>query len=418
MARIACILVADFPLAAAVRSRPELHGQSVALSSSHEGHAELTAVSARARAAGVRIGMTLAQARALSSDLIVETPSAASECSARDAILDAAESFSPMVEDGGPGCAYLDLAGLAAIHGTENAMAAELARRVARIGIETAIGIASSKETAYLAAKCGGQRVIASEKEREFLDWLPLDVLDLDGGGSSNRDGLELTLARWGIRRLGELARIDARALGSRLGARGVELARLARGEGRSPFVPRPHSELFIETIELDYGIEMLEPLCFVMRPMVERLAVRLALRGLSAGDVTLSLGTRRGRQQRSADCGRSADHRGPLAARADRIEPRSVAAARRDRGDSNRGRAARDASRAGRHVPAALPRARSVADHDRAARRPMRPRSRRRAQAGQFLAPRRDRNRRVRIRRRPLRLLPPQPALTTSLAS
>src|SRR5271167_3112512 len=108
MARIACILAADFPLAAAVRSRPELRGQSVALSNSleghAEGHAELTAVSARARAAGVRAGMTLAQAHALSSDLIVETPSAASECSARDAILDAAESFSPMVEDGGPGC--------------------------------------------------------------------------------------------------------------------------------------------------------------------------------------------------------------------------------------------------------------------------------------------------------------------------
>ncbi len=290
MPRIASILVADFPVAAIVRANPELRDRPVALSASREGHAELSAVSACARAAGVRTGMTIAQARALLSGLIIAAPSPAAECSAHDALLDAAQSFSPLVEDGGPGCAYLDLAGLAKIHGPEEQMAAELARRVAKVGIGAAIGIASNKEVACLAARCGGQRVIPAALEREFLDWMPLDVLDL-GDNGSDRAGLEFTLARWGIRRLGELARIDLRALGSRLGARGVALARLARGENEAPFVSRPRTELFAETVELDYGIEMLEPASFVMRPMIERLAARLELRGLVAGDLMLSLG-------------------------------------------------------------------------------------------------------------------------------
>ncbi|MFI5353562.1 MAG: hypothetical protein ACHQZS_11425 [Candidatus Binatales bacterium] len=298
MARIACILIADFPVAAIVRANPELRDRPVALSAGREGHAELTAVSACARTSGVRSGMTIAQARALVSGLIPVAPSPAAERSAHDAILDAAESFSPIVEDGGPGCAYLDLAGLAKIHGTEEQMAAELARRAAKVGIEAAIGIASSKEVAWLAARCGGQRAIPVCKEREFLDWMPLDVLATGAvgavaTGADDPDGAELvfTLARWGIRRLGELARIEPCALGSRLGARGVELARLARGENNAPFVPRPRAELFAETVELDYGIEMLEPLGFVMRPIVERLTARLELRGLVAGDLQLSLG-------------------------------------------------------------------------------------------------------------------------------
>ena len=102
---------------------------------------------------------------------------------------------------------------------------------------------------------------------------------------------IEDTLARWGIRRLGELARLDPDAIGSRLGRRGVELIRIARGENPSRLIPRRPAEIFTEAIELDYGIETLEPLGFVIRPMLERLCERLKLRGLVAGDMMLSFG-------------------------------------------------------------------------------------------------------------------------------
>jgi nucleotidyltransferase/DNA polymerase involved in DNA repair len=71
MARIACIMVADFSIAALVRSNPALADKVLAIAQSLAPHAELDAVSVRARESGIRPGMRIAQARAISSDLIV-----------------------------------------------------------------------------------------------------------------------------------------------------------------------------------------------------------------------------------------------------------------------------------------------------------------------------------------------------------
>ncbi|MGH7931866.1 MAG: DNA polymerase Y family protein [Candidatus Binataceae bacterium] len=344
--RIACLMVAGFPVAAAIRANPELRERPFALLrlptaaspaggahrahragiATYQPHSEIAHVSPLAKAAGLRPGMTVAQARALLPGLVITSPSAAAERAAADALLNVAESLSPVVEEGAPGCVWLDLTGigrffrhsmragatappmssvssvpdthisassnaLSAAGGgaVEDEIAAELIRRARQIGLETAAGIAAGKEIAHLAARCGGIRVIAPGREREFLDWMPLDLLDLDHGGASS--GLELAFARLGMRRLGDLARLDVRAVGSRLGARGVELVRLARGESSSAPVARPRAESFAEAAELEYGIENLEALGFVMHAMLARLAARLSLRGLVAGDMALALG-------------------------------------------------------------------------------------------------------------------------------
>ncbi len=289
MGRIACILVFDFPIAALVRANPELTDAVLALSSSPAPHAELSAVSPSASKLGIRAGMTIAQARAISGALAIAASSDAAERSAISALIDVAESISPVVEAGAPGCVWLDLEGLGRIYASGDEVASELQRRVRRVGMEAAIGIGANRTVAELAARCGGMRVVAAGLERQFLDWLPLDVLPL-GKGAGGED-LEITLARWGLKRLGDLARLDPDAIGSRLGRRGVELVRLARDGDSRPLAPRPRAETFAEAVELEYGIETLEPLSFVMRAMLERLAERLELRGMVAGDITLALG-------------------------------------------------------------------------------------------------------------------------------
>jgi hypothetical protein len=172
----------------------------------------------------------------------------------------------------------------------ETGLAQEALGRVARLGMEAAVGVASSKEVALLAARCGGARAIAAGREEEFLNWLPLDLLKLDGGADGDGVDLEQTLARWGIRRLGELARLDIRAVGSRLGARAVELMRIARGECRTPLIARRETENFAETVELEWGVDSLEAMGFVMRAMLERVVERLKLRGMAAGEIALAL--------------------------------------------------------------------------------------------------------------------------------
>jgi nucleotidyltransferase/DNA polymerase involved in DNA repair len=232
--------------------------------------------------------------------LLVTSPSSAAEDSAAEALLDVAESISPVTEAGAPGCVWLDLTGVERLfrhsmegedsaENAENLIAEELIRRARRIGLEAAAGIGSNKEIAHLAARCGGARVIATGMERAFLDWLPLDLLELDLNGHG--DDVELMLKRLGIRRLGDIARLDSRALGSRFGRHGVQLARLARGEGSATVIARPRAETFAEAAEFEYGIENLEPLGFVLQAMLKQLIARLEIRGLAAGDMRLSLG-------------------------------------------------------------------------------------------------------------------------------
>jgi protein ImuB len=325
--RIACILVADFPLAAAIRQSPELRDRPLVLIESAGrrdaagvANMECRFVSAQARAMGVRTGMTVARARAAAAGLAVMSRSPAAEASAAEALVDVALSFSPIVEAGKDGEVYLDLDGLERLHQRlrpnsrregesastsaspsemtdaetiETELAQEAMGRVARLGMEAAVGIASSKEVALLAARCGGARAIAAGREEEFLNWLPLDLLKLDGapaGGSRDCVELEQTLARWGIRRLGELARLDIRAVGSRLGARAVELMRIARGECRTPLIARRAAENFAEAVDLEWGVDSLEAMGFVMRAMLERVVERLNLRGMAASEIALTL--------------------------------------------------------------------------------------------------------------------------------
>jgi nucleotidyltransferase/DNA polymerase involved in DNA repair len=315
IARIACLLADAFPLAAAIRANPELRDQPLAMVRAPDRvkrrgqplyypHSELVEVGALARHAGVRIGMAVAQARALLPELVIGHRALAAERSAADALGDVAESISPLVEEGKPGQVWVDLTGSEQFYrhtikaadpaieesaeGLETAIGEELVRRATRVGLAIAVGIGSSKVLAELAARCGGVRVIATGQEREFLDWLPLDLIAQGNGG---RDDLAAAFKRLGIRRLGDLARLDPRAIGSRFGNRGVELARLARGEGATRLTVRARTEVYSESVELDYGIESLEPLSFVLRSMVVQLTERLQMRGLAAGGVALSLG-------------------------------------------------------------------------------------------------------------------------------
>jgi hypothetical protein len=84
------------------------------------------------------------------------------------------------------------------------------------------------------------------------------------------------TLRRWGIRTFGELAALPAGAVYERLGARGVLWQRLARGEDSTPLVPWVPEDPFESALELDWPIEGLEPLSFVLGRLFEPLSERL----------------------------------------------------------------------------------------------------------------------------------------------
>ncbi|MFA6958974.1 MAG: DNA polymerase Y family protein [Thermoanaerobaculia bacterium] len=110
--RIACFLIPLFPLAARLRSEPELRGEAAAVTEGNGNAARVVAATRRARKSGIRAGMSLPQARAILPRLIARSRDEACERSAQQALLELAESFSPRVEDAGDGIVFLDLSGL------------------------------------------------------------------------------------------------------------------------------------------------------------------------------------------------------------------------------------------------------------------------------------------------------------------
>ena len=96
---------------------------------------------------------------------------------------------------------------------------------------------------------------------------------------------------RWGLRTLGDLAALPARGLAERLGPDGPRLRRLACGQDDTPLVPTRAPDSFVSALELEWPIDGLEPLSFVLARVLEPLMAALVRRGRSAAALTLDLG-------------------------------------------------------------------------------------------------------------------------------
>src|SRR6266545_4430355 len=130
-ARLACLFVPLFPLAARLRSEPDLKGEAVAVFEGNGNAARVVAAARKAREKGIQPGMTLPQARSIFPKLIARARDLESERAAQEALLEIAEIFSPRVEDVGEGLAYLDIDGIPALTRAPAALGEGLCRLVA-----------------------------------------------------------------------------------------------------------------------------------------------------------------------------------------------------------------------------------------------------------------------------------------------
>jgi protein ImuB len=287
MSRIACLAVPLFPLAARLRSEPDLTGEALAIFQGNGSAARLVAASRRARRSGIRPGMSPVQARAILPKLTVRGRDPLSEHAAHQALLEIAESFSPRVEDATEGVVYLQLDGLERHFPgdtPEEDLGHALINAAGKAGLTAWSGIASSKLAARVAAEQpSSPTIVTAGTEAPFLAPLPLDRL-------SPEAEVLATLERWGIRSLGELARLSANEVASRLGPAGQRLHQQARGLDPRPLVPYRPPPAFEEGLDLDWPLTTLEPFLFVARAALDRLCRRLVCRGLACSRLDLSL--------------------------------------------------------------------------------------------------------------------------------
>lgn len=323
----ACIFVPDFAAEALVRGEPDLRDAAVAVLEGKPPLLTVVAANERARQAGVECGMTNMQASArlnrcatAKNPSVMRRRSLSQEIAAHAALADCACAFSPRMEEcaGTPDTVLLDLKGLDRLFGVPQKIARELAHRAGELGLEANVAVSANLDAAICAARgFGGITVIPTGKETERLAPLPINVLlqvaaahntiapanvarqsrktPLKEGAHKNTTTERVaeildTLDRWGIRTFRALAALPEIAVAERLGSEGVYLQRLCCGQGTRALIPTDSPLTFEETIELEYPIDDLEPLAFVLSRLLEQLCARLSARALSTNELHLRL--------------------------------------------------------------------------------------------------------------------------------
>src|ERR1700689_4343446 len=208
---------------------PTLKGKAVVVGGQRHERGVVSAASYEARKFGVHSALPLRTAAKLCPQAIFVDghPERYRECS--ENVYKVLTAFSPQVEMASIDEAYLDMTGTARLHGPPLKAAHKLHLRMKdETRLNCSIGIGSSRLIAKVSsaqAKPNGVLWIVPGEESKFL--APLDVREIPGVGKV----MESHLHALGIKKVGDLARLEESELADRFGKWGLALAGKARGE-------------------------------------------------------------------------------------------------------------------------------------------------------------------------------------------
>ena len=242
----------------------------------------LIEVSAAAHAAGLRQGMAVKEAAQRCPHGIYVPDDPPRYAQAFEAVLDVLDRFSPLVEDAGVGLAFADAAGLEPLYGPDASLGARVRRDVeAGTGQAAHVGLAAGRLAAEVAARTAGDAAVAvvSSNDRAYLAEQPVDRLPLDERTTAH-------LRVLGIATIGAFAGLPANAVRTRYGTEGTQAWQLAHGEDPQPLTGRTQPIVLREAIDFEWEEHNVDRLTFALQALAQRLATRLANRGLMAQQV------------------------------------------------------------------------------------------------------------------------------------
>ena len=182
----------------------------------------------------------------------------------------------------GWGVFYLDLTGMVDMYGGMDGLAQALLS-ASQEGLRPRLGVGTGKFPAYCAARraeAGGSMRVPDNAPR----WLaPLPVSWLPMGGDR-----VARLERFGIRTLGDVAKLSPSSLAEFMGPDGTRAWRLARGIDPEPVVPTPLPERFTERLEFPYPVDTAPAIEAGINSLAERLWRSASLRARRVGEATL----------------------------------------------------------------------------------------------------------------------------------
>ncbi len=277
---VACVRMPELPLDAH-------HGLARDPESAHAIHAgsgraaRIVFCDAAAERAGVRVGQSLAGARARIGTLRSVTFDDERVARARREVIGRLLAVTPRIAPGGLRRFWLEpVAEGDALAAWCRSVAEQLAPRR-----PLGLGLGPSATVAYAAARSvtHGARIVPPREALRFLDERPIDVLDVPS------DAIDI-LHALGIRTVRQLRALDPISLGMRFGPAVAEARRRADGiDPRGPAHPREEPVHAVE-VELPAASDSIDALVFLLRSAVDRWIGAMRGRGLGATEARLDL--------------------------------------------------------------------------------------------------------------------------------
>jgi protein ImuB len=274
MRRIASIWLPHLASDLAHRHRPDWSGKPLVLITEQAKHLFVAAPDALAEASGIAPGQTLADARALASDLAVMPFDPAAVTRALESIAQWCLRYTPATSPVGEDGIFLDLTGCAPLFGGETALLADLVARLERQGFEARAAIAGTPGAAWALVRFAPGTIAAPGTERAALAGLPVEALRFAPETAA-------TLHQLGLRTIGALYDLSRAALAHRFGD---ELCRRLDQALDRTFEPiSPVREVPPWRERRDFAEPLLQPedIAATLRRLIESLCARLAAEGL-----------------------------------------------------------------------------------------------------------------------------------------
>ncbi len=244
-----------------------------------------------ARIKGVRSAMPMFKALEACPEAVVISPDMEKYVRVGRQVRAMMQALTPLVEPLSIDEAFLDLSGTERLHGRPPALTlAEFARDVEReLGITVSVGLSYCKFLAKVASdmsKPRGFSVIGEAEARAFLADQPVTLIWGVGKAFAQ------TLERDGIRRIGQLQRIDRGELARRYGSMGDRLFHLSRGLDQRAVEPAQEAKSVSAETTFDVDLGEAADLVPILRSLSEKVSTRLKKAGLAGGTVVLKLKT------------------------------------------------------------------------------------------------------------------------------
>jgi len=207
---------------------------------------------------------------------------------------------SPIVEPG-PSGIFLDLTG---IPDDTAVLLARIQAVLADAGHVAAVAASPGRRLSEALARAAYRYrrqdpspplVVEEERADAALARLPISVLGLSPELHESLDELGLHTAQ-------DLRRAQSVGLAPRLREEARAVFDLLSLHDQAPLKPIPHPEQLTEQLELDEGIRYVEPLLFALRPLFQRLCLRLKARRRLLSALEITLRVRPGIDSMSAD--------------------------------------------------------------------------------------------------------------------